>query len=496
MTKTVYICAADEDLAARLGTHLESAGIQVRLFSDFQRMMQWMAEELPALVVVEAAFQVPEELWNRLFVTVPTVVVSQQLVLPQRLQFFQLGAHDVLSLHYHGEAVLSPLVNNLLFRLRDLNDVRYQSLTTGNLEIFSLFEIFETAFKEEKSLLIKITFQDWRTTVRLGMGHILSVTPAHPDEHPLDTLLKVFLLPGGSFITRKFEMKQPEKTPFPSVIGILVEARYWQRQFQDLLNQWGLKNPVMEINEKKGKKASLTPVASRLLQTLRQFPVLHEAFIHTPGNFGQILHAAHHLFKHHIILPVDQTPETKDTLSDADVQFLRQHIFPENVTFGKLIVLGLPSSGKSELIRTFAGLNQAPLKQVQSLDFTRIRLTEELQLALFGVSIEENFQPILEKLSEGVLAMIFLVDYQKPERFEYTKYLIQSLINTYDVYFVVGVTNFGADSEAAIQKVRRELAVPDAIKVLAVNPVAFAEVRRLLYQLQRLPRSVSEEDER
>ncbi len=495
MTKTVYICAADENLAARLGTHLESTGVQVRLFSALQRMLEWMEDELPDAVVLQAAFDVPEDELKRLFTTVPTVVVGEQLFLPQRWHWFQLGAHDVVSIHYHGENAISPLVSNVLFRLWELSDLRHQNLTTGNLEIFSLFEIFETAFKEEKSLIIKISYQDWSTTVRMGMGHLLSVTPAHPEEHPLETLLKVFLLPGGSFITRKFEMTQPEQSVFPSVVGVLAEARYWQRQFQELTKRWEEKNPAVEINESALKQYTPTALQERLLATLREYPLLSEALIHTPGNYLQLLTAAQQLYDKKIITPVGRTPAEKETLATEDVQFLRQHIFPENVTFGKLVVLGLPSSGKSELIRTFAGLNQAPLKQVQSLDFTRIRLDDTLQLALFGVSIEENFQPILEKLSEGVLAMIFLVDFQKPERFEYTKYLIHSLMNTYDVFFVVGVSNAGEQAEAAVQQVREALEVPEKINVLAINPVEFGEVRRLLYQLQRLPRQVTEEGE-
>ena len=185
----------------------------------------------------------------------------------------------------------------------------------------------------------------------------------------------------------------------------------------------------------------------------------------------------------------------REALLPEDVEFLQQHVFPENVTFGKFIVVGLPTSGKSEFIRTFAGLNQAPLKQVQSLDFTRIRLNDSLQLALFGVSIDEHFQPILEKISEGVQAIIFLVDYGSPERFEYTKYLIHSILNTYDVHFVVGVTHIDGDAEAAIRDVRDALDIPEPLDVVAVNPTNFGEVRRLLYRLKRLPHAEAEEEE-
>jgi len=494
MTKTVYIAATDEHIAARVGSQLETAGVQVRLFSAVERLLEWLEEELPDVVVVEDPASVPDETLNNLFVDIPTVVIGAHMPLPQRLHYFQLGAHDVVSFHQYPEETTAAVVQNLLFRLLDLTHIRYQNLTTGNLEIFSLQEIFENAFVEGKSLIIKISLNDWSTTVRIGMGHILSVTPAHPEEHPLDTLLKTFQLPAGSFIIRKFEMKRPEKSAFPSIAGILTEAEYQRREFQKVLDAWGEKNPALEINEKALKKFKPDSAQTLLLDTIRRHPLLREAVIMAPGNLLQNLHQVQQLKDAGVIHFVGQKPMEQEVLLPEDVQFLKQHVFPENVTFGKFIVVGLPTSGKSELIRTFAGLNQAPLKQVQSLDFTRIRLNESLQLALFGVSIDEHFQPILEKISEGVQAIIFLVDYNSPERFEYTKYLVHSILNTYDVHFVVGVTHIEGDADTALQDVRNALDIPEPLDVVAVNPTNFGEVRRLLYNLKRMPHVEAEEE--
>ncbi len=495
MTKTVYIAATDENLAERLGTQLEATGIQVRLFSAVDRLLEWLEEELPDAIVMEDPAETAEETLNTVFVDIPTIVIGTHMVLPQRLRYFKLGAHDVLSLHHYSEDAIARVVQTLLFRLLELTHIRYQNLTTGNLEVFSLQEIFENAFVEEKSLIVKITFNEWSTTVRIGMGHILSVTPAHPKDHPLDTLLKTFQLPGGSFIIRKFEMKQAETSAFPSIAGVLAEAEYQKRAYRQFLETWGQKNPALEVHEDSLNDADLTDHDREILETIQRHPLLEEAVIFIPGNLLENLTRIQNLYDKGLLHIVGQAPAEREKLLPEDVQFLRQHIFPKNVAFGKFIIIGLPTSGKSELIRTFAGLNQAPLKQVQSLDFTRIRLDDSVQLALFGVSIDEHFQPILEKISEGVQAIIFLVDYRSPDRFEYTKYLFHNMLNTYDVHFVVGVTHTNGDGEKAVQEVRAALEIPDALEVVPIEPTRFGEVRRLLYQLKRLPHTEAEEEE-
>jgi signal recognition particle receptor subunit beta len=84
-----------------------------------------------------------------------------------------------------------------------------------------------------------------------------------------------------------------------------------------------------------------------------------------------------------------------------------------------------------------------------------------------------------------MVAYIFLVDSKKEETFEYTKYLLNKMIETYSIPCVVGITNIDSGNEKQFNDMRKLLGVPEEIAVLAVDPDSFKDVIKLVYNLKR-----------
>ena len=93
-----------------------------------------------------------------------------------------------------------------------------------------------------------------------------------------------------------------------------------------------------------------------------------------------------------------------------------------------------------------------------------------------------------------MLAYIFLVDSKMKETFEYTKYLLNKMIQTYSVPCVVGITNIGSDEDPGLNNLRRKIEIPDEIPILPINPQSFKDALHLIHNLKKpsiLPREGS-----
>jgi signal recognition particle receptor subunit beta len=171
-------------------------------------------------------------------------------------------------------------------------------------------------------------------------------------------------------------------------------------------------------------------------------------------------------------------------LSSKEVTELRKRLNAREVFSGKLLILGPKTCGKTDFIRLFNQGSRSGVRTNQDLDFTKIELDKDFYLQVFGIGMDKKLTGIIQKLSEGLLGYIFLIDAEQPELLEYSNYLINYLVNTYHVPWACAVTNIDKNKTDQIRKIRTSLVITPNRDVLVCDVTDKDDVRKVIMSIR------------
>jgi len=118
------------------------------------------------------------------------------------------------------------------------------------------------------------------------------------------------------------------------------------------------------------------------------------------------------------------------------------------------------------------------------LDFTTIELAENFSLQVFGITLEERLSQIIEKLSEGLVGYIFLIDAKREDEIEYTNYVISNLVSSHDVPWAIAVTNLENKEQKIPPKIKSGLNLPKGKTLLSCDVTNKDEVRKVVMSIK------------
>jgi hypothetical protein len=299
--------------------------------------------------------------------------------------------------------------------------------------------------------------------------------------------------PSGAFVIRGYH-KLDEYSPMSSsTLAILAEAKFEQNEIRRFLEAFGGggSNPAFQAAQIK-KHNGLPADKSEILELVDTHRTLYDILLNSHLPVLKTVRALSSLAIRGFITLTGEG-ETLETFQPRDIEYIGNELFSEGANSGNLITVGMPGSGRSELVRTLAGIEKGSIKSVRSVDFVRINLQADLNLTTFGISVDKNLLSILERISQSIIACIFLVDYEQKSQFEFLNYLYNRIVKIYPVPFVVGVTNMKGDLKKGLGEVRKKFTLPDWIEFLPVNVESFGDVRNLIYNLRNIPVEVEGE---
>ena len=162
----------------------------------------------------------------------------------------------------------------------------------------------------------------------------------------------------------------------------------------------------------------------------------------------------------------------------------------------KVVVTGPFGAGKTSLISTISEIDflstekavtdvtaTQKARTTVAMDFGRLTIDEDLALYLFGTPGQKRFDFMWQILAEGMLGFIVLVDAQRQDATAEAADILRFFRDSADVPFVVAVNKSGDEPQAAVQEARRDLAVPDRIRVVACNALDRESVKGVLLEL-------------
>ncbi len=490
MKHLIYIGDEQNHLADIFKEKLTKNGNKVEVYSTLSGLLPQLNKNLPDLILLNANVFAGTPPSEDIFEKTSTVIYAEQLGVEEKLDFYHKGAKRVIVGRIQLIPTVTSICSMILDRHTNVRRTRQQSLNYGILYGYSLQDILLNAFLEKKNLIIRVQNNGWDAKIRVYQGHIISAVA--PDLRNEEAVLKTLHLPIGRFIIRRYYRREEHSSGICSTPAILAELKFEQKKMQEFFERVGSNNPEFRLSS--FGDASLDHDEKILVELIKKHSVFQSIQLNSPFPVLKTVRILSSLFDRNLIY-LEGESEAFETFHEKDIQYIEERLFTEEAEEGRIVILGVPSSGKSELIRKIAGQQKAKIQTIQYLDFTRIKLKENMSITLFGISIDEDFQPIFDKISEEMLAYIFLVAFDKKETFEYTKYLLKTMLQSYDVPCVLGLTNVDTDiDQAVLNNIRETLEIPAEIQLIPINPNSFKDVRKLIYNLQKRTQSMQGEN--
>ena len=179
----------------------------------------------------------------------------------------------------------------------------------------------------------------------------------------------------------------------------------------------------------------------------------------------------------------------------------------------KVVITGPFSAGKTTLIQTISEVaivgterevsdesRAVKARTTVAMDFGRITFAQDLALFLFGTPGQRRFEVMWEILSDGMIGFVLLVNAADDRSLEEAAHIHEQFCRYADVPYVVGVTHLDENSEnhdEVFSRVRQGLELPSEVLVVACDPRARGDVKRLMLEilmgvLRRLEQAVDE----
>lgn len=489
MSPKIYIAAQPGEVRGRIESLLQQDYL-LEMFDNAAAFREATGQATPEVVILQGQFARVLDSVESLASKSMVLVFAESMDVDERLSLYRQQVKQVITGTDQIAERICQGVRMLCYRTRELLQRRQQSLTQGTVQAFSIPDILQNALLEKKNLIIKVRLPELDAKLRTFQGHLVNAFTSNLSNE--DAALKLLHLSSGAITIRSYQ-KLNEYAPIcASVAAIIAESRFQEQEILEGLEKYcfGLSNPEFT------RAATAEGQAGKVEQSLL-------ALVETETPFRQLLMASPYpvLDTARAIFGLCRSGQLRvkgegasvEAFQNDDIRHIRENLLPEGMHEGTLLVLGLPDTGRSELVRTIAGFQQAHIKSMQSLEFTRLRLAQDLTLSLCGVSIEESFLPILEKLSDGIVAGIFLINYSEPGQFEFCRYLFQQIRNHYSFPVAFGLTNMPEGRDDAVTDFRNRFGVPDDTAAIGLNPSSFSDFRNILRTLERVT-VVSEED--
>jgi signal recognition particle receptor subunit beta len=492
MAYLAYIVDTNAGLAEQISQKLKEFDLQTKVFEDFSGLLKSSAEQSPDIVVLNVSLYNDKELYQQFYLKTPTIVYASQMPPDEILDLYYQNIKRVVIEAGDLPGHLAAVVNMVLYRRNQLRRLRQESITHGSIKFTSLREVLQNAMMEKKNLVLKVRHKGWEAKIRVYEGHVVSAESSNVNNE--EAVLKMLNLKNGSFVIRGYQKPEENSAISSSNVALLAEARFQQNAIQEFLNEFGvgMDNPKFRVIHS-NEILELPSDKLKVLDLVEEYAMFQDVLSYSPFSLAKTIQTLAEFASRGLISPEKpEKAENFDSFQPQDIEYIREKLFREGASSGTLVILGAPGGGKTELIRTLAGFQKGSMKTVQSLDFVRVNLQSNIKLTILGVSTDETFLPILEKISRAMVACVLLIDYSQQQQYEFLKYLLNQVIRFYEVPTVIGLTNVNGGGDFSLQEFRRQFVPPHGVEVFPVETNSFEDARQLLYHLRKSPAETGE----
>ncbi len=496
----LLLVSTKSDNADWLAARLKESGVKITLSEDIMDAAVKLSKTDFTLILIDygSILTADRQDLTDLFKTARKSKFVAYNVPPdasRRLAFYRLGAYRILDQNALPEDIFYFTINAL--EQPETNGEMKEAKFSGSLADFNLSGLITIFGKEKRNGILRIKTPVSTGKIYFNDGNIIHAVAGNRKAD--DAVFYMLTWNKGWFSMSPLPLRTVQNKMQMSNIGSLLHGEYIRTQFFDKINRLGgLNRQIRVINQGDLLQRQKDPVYAELIANMSQFRGIHEIIEFSPYEMIPTVDLLLNLYDSKNLefretaeeigeLYVEESHErlgfTERLLSEKEVSLLRTQLDAGTITNGKLIVLGTNTSGKTDFIRIF---NQGSLSNVRSnqeLDFTKIELAADFNLQVFGIALDRRLTEIVEKLSEGMLGYIFLIDADRPDEYEYTTYVINNLVSTYRVPFAAAVTNIASGDKNKFRQASRNIRLPGTRELLICNVTNKDDVKKVIMSI-------------
>ena len=415
----------------------------------------------------------------------------------RRKAFYRLGAYRVLKATYSMEDV-STFTGNTLQKIKSNGNLK-ESHFSGSLQDFNLAGLISIFGREKRSGILRIRTQHSMGKIYFSEGNIIQAVSGNLRSD--DAVFYMLTWNNGWFSMRPLPLKPMKSHVQLSNIGMILYGEQVGIKIMNYLNDLGgINRQVRIINQGDIIQVKKDTILLDFVKYLQQFRKIHEIIEFSPYALLQTLEllirfrTSENLEFRETVTGIGEVivenmqvkiPATEQILTDSEVNKMRHILNAENISGGKLLVLGSRTCGKTDFIHNFNQANKDGVRTNQDLDYSRIDITHDFHLQVFGIVLDKMLMKIVEKLSEGLLGYVFLIDANKPDEFEYASYLINYLTGIFKVPWTVAVTNIDVRNSDLLRKIKSDIRLPDNRKLVICDVTDKNDVKKTIFSITR-----------
>jgi len=499
--KNILILSADDERTQKLISLLKKGKYNIHATHKLSEVSEKISSTEIALILINYLSIVKEE--RKKLISLFKDARKTKFVIydvpedaMRRLAFYRLGAYRILDQKYSVDDIFYFSQNTLTEVEGD--GVLKESHISGSLQDFNLPGLINIFGREKRSGVLRIQTPISSGKIYFNHGNIYHAVTGNRKAD--DAVFYMLTWNKGWFSMRPLASKNPKNKVQLSNIGLLLHGQYVSGEFfKKIVELGGISNQVRVINKGDLLQKTNDPGFKDFIEKISEFRKIYDIIDFSPYDLLTTLDNLQDINKSNNLeiresadiiedFYVEKTREgiglAESLLSDKEVKQLRKNLRAQNIGSGKLLIVGTKTCGKTDFIRQF---NQGSLSNVrtnQDLDFTTIELEKDFTLQVFGIVLDRRLTDIIEKLSEGLVGYIFLVDAKKKEEFEYTNYLINHLISIYGVPWTIAITNIDKSDSKLLDAVKSSIKVADDHELEICEVSDKEDVRRVIMSIK------------
>ena len=389
------------------------------------------------------------------------------------IAFYKLGAYRVLDESFDSDEIVEYVKN--LYYQQNNNGKHEETRFSGSLSDLSLPDLINSFGRDNVSGVLRVYTPYCSGKIIFNKGSIDdAVSGYHYGE---EAVLFMLTWPDGFFAMRKCPIKSPKHKVQLSNIGLLLHGELVRNTYKDIVRKIGHTAVSIKLINRGDVLPHLkNDYYKTVTDKLTNFTILQEVLAYSQINFIELANWLLDLKSKNNLeirddsgIDVDSLPEletesksglVEHLLGAKEVEYLREILHAEEFSMGKLLILATDVMDKTNFIHIFNQGDRTPIRTNKELDYTRIDLDDYFSLNIFGVSLDQKLKDSIQKVSQGLLGYIILINAQTPENFEYANYIISFLNESHSVPWTVVITNT-ADDDKLFDEVVSKIRIPE-----------------------------------
>jgi hypothetical protein len=477
MTALLLLLDTDSDRIREISEHAIAHKLKFEVVSSLTELKKRVKKESPDVIFIgyECINSTLDFLQNYY-----TLVYGETIDTDSKLKLYQQSVSRVVEWKSGNARLLFQFYHNFMFRKSEFKPVLQNYVTFGTLNSTLLREILLNGLLEKKNFSLKLKTNIGLSKLKICQGEIVDISCN--GNNNLDVTLTILQEQQGVFRMKSFTKGEEIVSHSPSTFGILIEANFQLNLLNEFVKKFGVKNPVFRKSPQYNSD-NFNVDENSFLEFASEIKEFNKILQNSPYSRLKTVRYLEKLYQEGAI-SFDMDQPVGLSFTQEDKYFIRDRIFNRGQKEGRLLVLGYPDSGKSQLIETLAKAHQGSVKTIQSVEYSTLQLENDLTLITIGISVDSYFQPVMKKVASDILACFFIIDYRNRDNVEYTKYLIEQMLSKYSVPLVFALTNITGDITKVIFETRKIYEIPSTFEILSLNPYEFPQIKQLFYHLQ------------